>query len=100
MKILGVGNDKYICEIEITEMMTVMGIENMYDVEEMLQAGTEVDLDRIERSVRWIKQLDHKHLDRIISELKTVTNKVESVKSTAEKLNLFSKLSEDQYDKV
>ena len=95
MKILGVGEGKYICEIELSEMMTVMGIDNMYDVEEMLQAGTVVDMARTIKAARWIKQLDSEHIDRVIKELQLALVGVEKVKQSAVALNLFNKLGEE-----
>lgn len=96
MKILGVGDNKYICEIDINEMMTIMGMDNMYDVEEMLQAGREVDMARTIKASRWLRNLDGKHLDQTINQLKEVLAGVEKVKETAIALNLFNKLAEEQ----
>jgi len=95
MKILGVGNDKYICEIELSEMMTIMGIDNMYDVEEMLQAGAQVDMARTIKAARWVRNLDGKHLNQTIHQIKEVLAGVEKVKETAVALNLFNKLAEE-----
>jgi len=95
MKILGVGNDKYICEIELSEMMTIMGIDSMYDVEEMLQAGTVVDMARTIKAAHWVRNLDGKHINQTIKQLQEVLAGVEKVKETAVALNLFNKLAEE-----
>ena len=95
MKILGVGERKYICEIELNEMMTIMGVDNMYDVEEMLQPGRDVDMTRTIKAAHWVRNLDGKHLDQTIRQLKEVLAGVELVKETATALNLFNKLGED-----
>jgi hypothetical protein len=96
MKILGVGDNKYICEIDMNEMMTIMGMDNMYDVGEMLQAGKEVDMARTIKAANWVRNLDQKHLDQTIRQLKEVLAGVELVKDTAVALNLFNKLAEEQ----
>jgi hypothetical protein len=96
MKILGVGDNKYICEIDMNEMMTIMGMDNMYDVGEMLQAGKEVDMARTIKAARWLRNLDGKHLDQTIAQVKEVLAGVEKVKETAVALNLFNKLAEEQ----
>lgn len=96
MKVIGVGDNKYICEVDLNEMMTMMGMDNMYDVEEMLQAGTVVDLDRTIKAARWIKQLDSEHIDRVIKELQMALVGVEKVKQSSIALNLFNKLAEEQ----
>lgn len=96
MKVLGVGDNKYICEVEVNEMMTIMGMDNMYDIEEMLHAGTVVELERIIKAARWVRNLDSEHVDRVIKELQLALVGVEKVKATAEALNLFNKLSEEQ----
>jgi hypothetical protein len=96
MKILGVGDNKYICEIDMNEMMTIMGMDNMYDVGEMLQAGKEVDMARTIKAANWVRNLDRKHLDQTIRQLKEVLAGVELVKETAVALNLFNKLAEEQ----
>ena len=95
MKILGVGDNKYICEIELNEMMTIMGMDNMYDLEEMLRPGRDVDMARTIKAARWIKQLDSEHIDRVLKELQSALVGVERVKETAIALNLFNKLGED-----
>jgi hypothetical protein len=96
MKILGVGENKYICEIDINEMMTIMGIDNNHDVEGMLQAGKEVNMARTIKAANWVRNLDQKHLDQTIRQLKEVLAGVELVKETATALNLFNKLAEEQ----
>ena len=96
MKILGVGDNKYICEIDMNEMMTIMGMDNMYDIGEMLQAGKEVDMARTIKAANWVRNLDRKHLDQTIRQLKEVLAGVELVKETATALNLFNKLAEEQ----
>jgi hypothetical protein len=95
MKILGVGDNKYICEIELNEMMTIMGMDNMYDLEEMLRPGRDVDMARTIKAARWIKQLDSEHINRVLKELQSALVGVERVKETAIALNLFNKLGED-----
>ena len=95
MKILGVGDNKYICEIDMNEMMTIMGMDNMYDVGEMLQAGKEVNMARTIKAAHWVRNLDGKHLDQTIRQLKEVLAGVELVKDTAVALNLFNKLAEE-----
>jgi hypothetical protein len=95
MKILGVGDNKYICEIDMNEMMTIMGMDNMYEVGEMLQAGKEVDMARTIKAANWVRNLDRKHLDQTIRQLKEVLAGVELVKETAVALNLFNKLAEE-----
>ena len=95
MKILGVGERKYICEIELNEMMTIMGMDSMYDVEEMLQPGRDVDMARTIKAAHWVRNLDGKHLDQTIAQLKEVLVGVEKVKDTATALNLFNKLAEE-----
>jgi hypothetical protein len=96
MKILGVGDNKYICEIELNEMMTIMGVESAYDAEERLQAGKEVDMARTIKAANWVRNLDRKHLDQTIKQLQEVLAGVEKVKDTAVALNLFNKLAEEQ----
>jgi hypothetical protein len=96
MKILGVGDNKYICEIDVNEMLTIMGVESAYDWEERLQPGKEVDMARTIKAARWIRNLDQKHLDQTIRQLKEVLAGVELVKETAVALNLFNKLAEEQ----
>jgi hypothetical protein len=95
MKILGVGDNKYICEIDMNEMMTIMGMDNMYDVGEMLQAGKDIDMARTIKAANWVRNLDGKHLDQTIRQLKEVLAGVELVKDTAVALNLFNKLAEE-----
>ena len=92
MKVLGVGNDKYICEITWDEMYEVLG-ERSADAEiEMLQAGDDVDLKRVIRASKWVRDLDNEHIERVIKELRTTLIGMERVKETAGALNLFNKI--------
>lgn len=96
MKILGVGEGKYICEIDVNEMLTIIGMDSQYDAEGMLEPGKEVDMARTIKAARWLRNLDGKHLDQTINQLKEVLAGVEKVKETAIALNLFNKLAEEQ----
>ena len=92
MKILGVGNDKYICEIDWDEMYEVLG-ENSADEDiEMLHAGDEVDLRRVIRAAKWVRDLDNEHVERVIKDLRITLSGMEKVKETAQALNLFNKI--------
>lgn len=92
MKILGVGNDNYICEIDVDEMYEVLGDNKYIDDIEMLHAGDEVDLKRVIRAAKWIQDLDNEHIERVIKELRTTLVGMEKVKDTAQALNLFNKI--------
>ena len=95
MKVLGVGNDKYICEVEWDEMYEVIGGSTADEDMEMLQAGDEVNLQRLIRAARWVRELDNEHIERVIKELRTTLIGMERVKETAGALNLFNKLREE-----
>jgi hypothetical protein len=93
MKILGVGEEKYICEVSWDEMYYILG----GDDEDMgVQAGEEVDLIRVVKAAKWIRELDNEHIERVIKELRTTLAGMEKVKETAGALNLFNKLGEEQ----
>ena len=92
MKVLGVGDDKYICEVSWDEMYYLTGKDDSEVDEEMVGAGDEVDLIRVFRAANWIRDLDQEHIERIIKELQRTLEGVERVKDTAVKLNLFNKL--------
>ena len=96
MKVLGVGDDKYICEVSWDEMYYLTGKDELGVDEEMVSAGDEVDLIRVFRAANWIRDLDQEHIERIIKELKRTLDGVEQVKTTAEKLNLFSKIKNEE----
>jgi len=94
MKVLGVGNDKYICEIEYDEMYEILGQMDEEDFE--IQPGQDIDLARVVRAARWIKNLDSEHIERAIKELNMALTGIQKVKTTAEKLTLFSKLKNEE----
>lgn len=96
MKVLGVGDDKYICEVSWDEMYYLTGKDDSEYGEEMVGAGDEVDLIRVFRAANWIRDLDQEHIERIIKELKRTLDGVEQVKDTAIKLNLFNKLKDKE----
>ena len=94
MKVLGVGDDKYICEVSYDEIYEIIG---QIDEEDFgIEAGQDIDLARVIRAARWVKQLDTEHVDRVIKELQLALVGVQKVKSTAEALNLFNKLSDKE----
>ena len=97
MKVLGVGDDKYICEVSWDEMYYLTGKDDSESDEEMVGAGDEVDLIRVFKAANWIRDLDQEHIERIIKELQRTLEGVERVKDTAVKLNLFNKLKSKEH---
>jgi hypothetical protein len=95
MKVLGVGDDKYICEVSWDEMYYLTGNDDLEYEEEMISAGDEVDLTRVHKAAKWLRDLDQEHIERIIKELKQTLDGVEKVKDTAQKLNLFNKIKQE-----
>ena len=94
MKVLGVGTDTFICEVNIKEMAAILGEDNSWDVEGAVDAGDEIDLARVIKAAKWIRSIDNDHIDRVIKELQLTLTGVERVKQTATALNLFNRLSE------
>ena len=97
MKVLGVGDDKYICEVSWDEMYYLTGKDDSEYDEEMVSAGDEVDLIRVFKAANWIRDLDQEHIEHIIQELKRTLEGVERVQDTAVKLNLFNKLKDKEH---
>lgn len=93
MKVLGVGNDKYICEVSWDEIYEITS-PSEYEEDIELRAGDEIDLNRIMRAAQWVRNLDQEQLDKIIKELQLTLVGVERVKASAEALNMFNRLSE------
>ena len=94
MKVLGVGEDAFICQIGWNEMNEILG-GDQYDSD--VDAGDEIDLHRVIRAAKWIKGLDNEHIERITKELQTTLAGVQELKDTATALNLFNKLK-DEHD--
>ena len=98
MKVIGVGNDKYICEVDWDEMYEVIGGNSADEDIEMLQAGDEIDLRRVIRAAKWVRDLDNEHIERVIKDLRVTLVGMEKVKETAGALNLFNKLRDGVTD--
>lgn len=96
MKVLGVGDDKYICEVSWDEMYYLTGKDNGEYDEEMVSAGDEVDLIRVYKAAKWIRDLDQEHIARIIKELTITLQGMEKVRETAQALTLFGKLADKE----
>lgn len=96
MKVLGVGDDKYICEVTWDEMYELTGIGDDDEELDSVKAGDEINLIRVIRAANWIRDLDQEHIERVIKELKRTLEGVEKVKDTAVALNLFRKLKEEE----
>lgn len=95
MKVLGIGDDKYICEVDYEEMYEILG-ESLDEEDFEIEPGQEIDLTRVMRAARWIKSLDSEHIERAIKELNMALTGIQKVKTTAEKLTLFSKLKNEE----
>lgn len=95
MKILGVGDDKYICEVTEDELYEIVN-GNEYNEALEVGAGDEIDLKRVLRAAKWIRELDQEHIERIIKELNTTLYGMEKVKETAQALTLFGKLADKE----
>lgn len=93
MKVLGVGNDKYICELDYREIYEILG-ESVGEEDFEIEAGQDIDLMRVVRAAEWVRNLDAEHVDRVIRELNYALNGMDKVKETIEALTLFSKLSD------
>lgn len=99
MKVIGVGADTFICEVNQKEMATLLGKTDAWEIEGDINAGMEIDLDRAVKAAKWIRGLDTEHFDRVIKDLQLTLTGVERVKQTASALNLFNRLSEDTESK-
>ena len=95
LKILGVGDNKYICEVEVNELMSVMGTDDFYLIERV-GAGDEIALDRVIKSAKWIRNIDDTHINALASQLRTVLVGLEKVKADSAALNLFNKIRDSE----
>lgn len=94
MKVLGVGDDKYICEIDHSEIYAI--IDQSDDEEDFeIQPGQEIDLERVLRAARFIHSLDKEYLRRVGKELQQALAGVERVKATVSALTLFDTLKDE-----
>jgi hypothetical protein len=95
LKILGVGDNKYICEVEVNELMSVMGTDDFYLIERV-SAGDEIALDRVIKAAKWIRNLDDTHINSLVGQLRTVLVGLEKVKADSAALNLFNKIRDSE----
>lgn len=95
MKVIGLGEGKYICEVDDSEMWDLVG-HTEYDEDFEISAGDELDLTRVFKAAKFIRELDNEHIERVLKELRLALTGVEKVKHTVEGLTLFSKLSEKE----
>ena len=93
MKILGVGNDKYICEIEYDEVYALIDQSGEEDFE--VEAGQEIDIVRVIKAANYLRDLDQIRLKQLVKDLQTTLAGVEKVQTTAESLNLFATLKDE-----
>lgn len=93
MKVLGVGDDKYICEISYDEIYPIIDQEDEEDFE--IQPGQEIDLERVLRAAAFIHSLDKEYLRRLTKELQMALAGVERVKATVNALTLFDTLKDE-----
>lgn len=94
MKILGIGENKYICEITDEELWHI-GFSGDDDSEEIVEAGQEIDLARVIKAATYLRELDQEYLRRVVKELQMALAGVEKVKTTVEALTLFDKLKDE-----
>ena len=77
-------------------MYELTGVGDDDEELDSVKAGDEVDLQRVIRSARWIRNLDDNHINGVINGLRTVLVGMEKVKDTAGALNLFNKIKDEQ----
>ena len=94
MKVLGVGDDKYICEITYDELFEIVNGDLNEELD--VSAGDDINLTRVLRAAKWVRNLDEDHIDDIIRHLNTVLHGMDKVKETAQALTLFAKLSDKE----
>lgn len=94
MKVLGVGGNKFICEVDSNEVAALLGAADIWEIEGSVDAGDEIPLERAIKAAKWVRSIDNEHIDRVIKELQLTLTGVERVKQTASALNLFNRLSE------
>ena len=95
MKVLGVGEGKYIVEVDDDEMFELVN-GNQYDEDLDINAGDEISLTRVLRAAKWVRDLDQDHIDDVIRQLNTVLHGMNKVKETSQALTLFAKLSDKE----
>ena len=95
MKVIGVGEGKYICEVNDDELFELIGADR-YDEDLDVNAGDEISLTRIIRAAKWVRDLDEDHIDDVIRHLNTILHGMDKVKETAQALTLFAKLSDKE----
>ena len=95
MKVLGVGEDKFICEITNDEMFEITNGSD-YNEELDVSAGDEISLTRITRAAKWLRNLDEDQIDDVMRHLNTVLHGMGKVKETAQALTLFGKLADKE----
>jgi len=94
MKVLGVGDGKFICEVSEDEIYEI--VNGDFNEELGVSAGDEISLTRLLRAAKWIRDLDEDHIDDVIRHLNTVLHGMEKVKETAQALTLFGKLADKE----
>lgn len=95
MKVLGVGDDKYICEVSEDELYEIVN-GNEYNEALEVGAGDEISLTRVLRAAKWVRELDQENIERVIRELNTTLHGMEKVKDTVQALTLFGKLADKE----
>ena len=93
MKIIAsVDEDRVLAEITIDEVALILGFRSRHDNEfhsQAIRIGTEIPVDKIAATGRYVRTMDSGALADLQKQMESILTRVEAVRSTVEKINLF-----------
>lgn len=93
MKIIAsVDEDRALVEITMDEVALILGFRGHHDngfSSRAIRVGTEIPVDKIAATGRYMRTMDSGALADLQKQVESVLARVEAVRSTVEKINLF-----------
>lgn len=93
MKIIAsVDEDRALVEITMDEVALILGFRGRFDdgfSSRTIRVGTEIPVDKIAATGRYMRTMDSGALADLQKQVESVLARVEAVRSTVEKINLF-----------
>jgi len=99
MKIIGKTDYGYILEASKDDIALIMGFRNAADggfKTESLRIGTEINIDKIDKVSRFIRNLDQTKLTMIKGQLQTAINGIDDAMNTTSNITLFNTLGDEE----
>lgn len=98
MKIIANTSSGYLLEATKEELALIMGFRNSYSTgfnNDMLHIGTDIEIDKIDKVSRFVRNLDKDRLQSIKKDLTCTIEEIDNAIDLTQSITLFATLEEE-----